>query len=116
MKSDGLERRPYKLIGPPLVDAVVVPPEILCAEEERALNELFLRKGYGVYGKPTTDLRAVHGALTPSCTHKWSVVICREDLQTYLAIRIAPEDGRVSSSIPCWASNCNVILRHHDIQ
>src|SRR5271156_1205466 len=98
------------------MDAVAVPLEILCVEEERALNELLLRKGYGVCGKPTTDSRAVHGALTPSCTHKWSVVICREDLQTYLATRIAPEDGRVSSSIPCWAPNCNAILRHHDIQ
>jgi hypothetical protein len=115
MKSDGLERRRYVLTGPQPVDAVV-PPEILSAEEERVLKELLLGKECSVCGEPTTDSRAVHGALTPSCTHKWSVVICREDLERYLATRIAPEDGRVSSSIPCWAPNCNAILRHHDIQ
>ena len=116
MISYGLGRRRYKLTGPQPVDAVGVPPEILRAEEERALKELLLRKECSVCDKPTTDSRAVHGALTPSCTHKWSVVICREDLQAYLATRIAPEDGRVSSSIPCWAPNCNAILHHHDIQ
>jgi hypothetical protein len=116
MKSGDLERRPYKLTGPQPVDAVAEPPEILLAEEERVLKELLLGKECSVCGEPTTDLRAVHGALTPSCTHKWSVVICRKDLQTYLATRIAPEDGRVSSAIPCWAPNCNAILRHHDIQ
>jgi hypothetical protein len=42
--------------------------------------------------------------------------MCKEDLQIYFATRIAPEDGRVSSSIPCWTPNCNAILRHHDIQ
>jgi hypothetical protein len=116
MKSDGIKRIRYKLRGPQPVNAVGVPPEILRAEEERALNELLLRKECGVCGKPTTDSRAVYGALTPSCTHQWSIVICRKDLQTYLATRMAPEDGRVSSSIPCWAPNCNAILRHHDIQ
>ena len=116
MKLDGLERRRYELIGPQPVDAVAVPPEILRAEEERVLEKLLLGKECAVCGEPTTDSRAVHGALTPSCTHGWSVVICRNDLQTYLATRIAPEDGRVSSSIPCWAANCNAILRHHDIQ
>jgi hypothetical protein len=90
--------------------------EMLCAEEERVLKELLLGKECSVCGEPTIDLRAAYGALTPSCTHKWSVVICREDLQTYLATRITPEDGRVSSSILCWAPNCNAILRHHDIQ
>jgi hypothetical protein len=116
MKSDGLERRRHELTGPQPVDTVAVPPEILRAEEERVLKELLLGKECGVCGEPTTDSRAVYGALTPSCTHKWSVVICRKDLQTYLTTRIAPEDGRVSSSIPCWAPNCNAILRHHDIQ
>ena len=116
MESHGLGRRRYKLTGPQPVNAVGVPPEILRAEEERTLGELLLRTECGVCGRPTTDPRAVHGALTPSCIHKWSLVICREDLQTYLAARIAPEDGRVSSSIPCWAPNCNAILRHHDIQ
>jgi hypothetical protein len=116
MKSDGLERRRYKPTGPLSVDAVAVPPETPRAEEERVLKELLLGKECSVCGEPTTDPRAVYGALTPSCTHKWSVVICREDLQTYLATRITPEDGRVSSSIPCWAPNCNAILRHHDIQ
>jgi hypothetical protein len=126
MKSYGLERIRYRLTGPQPVDAVGVPPEILeeerkarevlRAEEERKLGEQLLEKECGVCGEPTTDPKAVHGALTPSCTHKWSVVICMEDLQTYLATRIAPEHGRVSSSIPCWAPNCNAILRHHEIQ
>ena len=115
-ESDGLERRRYKPTSPQPVDAVAVLPEILPAEEERVLKELLLGKECSVCGEPTTDIRAVHGALTPSCTHKWSVVICREDLQAYLATRMAPEDGRVSSSIPCWAPSCNAILRHHDIQ
>jgi hypothetical protein len=106
----------YNLTGPQQVDAVGVPPEILGAEEERVLRELLLGKECSVCGKPTTDARAVHGALTPSCTHEWSVVICTKDLQRYLATRMAPEDGRVSSSILCWAPNCNAILRHHDIQ
>jgi hypothetical protein len=116
MESYGLGRRRYRLTGPQPVNAVGVPPEILRAEEERKLEEMLLRTECGVCGKPTTDPRAVHGALTPSCTHKWTLVICREDLQTYLATRIAPENGGVSSSIPCWAPNCNAILRHHDIQ
>jgi hypothetical protein len=116
MNSCGLRRRRYKLTGPQPVNAVGEPPEILRAEEERKLRELLLRTECTVCGEPTTDPRAVHGALTSSCIHKWSIVICRKDLQTYLATRIAPEDGRVSSSIPCWAPNCNAILRHHDIQ
>jgi hypothetical protein len=116
MESYGLRRRRYKLTGPQPVNAVGMPPEILRAEEERKLRELLLRTECAVCGEPTTDPSAVHGALTPSCTHKWSLVICRKDLQTYLATRIAPEHGRVSSSIPCWVPNCNAILRHHDIQ
>jgi hypothetical protein len=116
MEFDGIERIRYKLRGPQPMNAVGVPPEILRAEEERALKELLLKKKCGVCWKQTTDSKSVYGALTPSCTHQWSIVICREDLQTYLATKIAPEGGRVSSSIPCWAPNCNAILRHHDIQ
>jgi hypothetical protein len=66
MKSDGLERRRYKLTGPQPVDAVAMPPEILRAGEERVLKEILLGKECGVCRKSTTDSRAVHGALTPS--------------------------------------------------
>jgi len=65
--------------------AVGAPPEILRAEEERVLKELLLRKECSVCGKPITDSKAVHGALTPSCTHKRSVVIWKEDLRIYFA-------------------------------
>ena len=106
----------YATSGPQPEGAMNVPRSITHPHEETALLAERLARDCEVCGEHPTCVLEVHGPITQTCTHEWKMIICSDCLDGYLTVHTTRENGRVSTSVSCWAPDCREILTHSDLR